>query len=358
MPYYYLNEKREPMGPHTPEELASLLRQGCLSCMTEVAEEGDSCWVPLEKVLEPLSLLPEEAKGQGRGRRMKARPQNLTLPPLPKEKHLPGRCPSCGEELSMSGTSEAPGVPEVPGVFGVPGMPGVMGVPETLRTMGGTLPHRCPRCRRLLNLRGRGFWEHALAPLRQYACFSGRATRAEYGCWILAVGTVLLLSLLLFTGGTIMSNMPEDVDSIGTIVQAVPPSLWSMLTMLGAGMGILTMLVCALPSLALLVRRLHDAGFSGWWLSAGAAVQAAYLLFLFLRWKAIGIFGSTEASGCQGCDEGILERLSSMDACLSQEVQAGFMLSYVLMFLLLAATCIDSTRGANRYGPSSRYPLG
>lgn len=131
-----------------------------------------------------------------------------------------------------------------------------------------------------------------------------------------------------------------------------------MLTLLGAGMGILTILVCALPSLALLVRRLHDAGFSGWWLSVGAVVQAAYLLFLFLRWKAIGVFGSTEASGCQGCDEGILKRLSSMDACLSQEVQVGFMLSYVLMFLLLAATCIDSTRGANRYGPSSRYPLG
>ncbi len=333
MPYYYLNDKREPVGPHTPEELSSLLRQGSLSCETEVAEEGYSCWVPLEKVLEPLSLLPEEIQRAGEGRegkrkvRFVSEPQDLKLPPLPKERHLPGRCPSCGEELN---TLEA----------------------------SGMLPHRCPRCRRLLNLRGRGFWGHALAPLRQYACFSGRATRAECWCWMLMVGTILLLSFLLFAGGAFMVDILEDANFLGTIFQAVPPFLWSMLTLLGAGMGILTILVCALPSLALLVRRLHDVGFSGWWIPAGAAIQVVYLLFLLFRWKAIGVFATVEATGGQVSDGTVLERLISMDVCLSREWEMGFLLSYVLTLLLLAVTCIDSARGANRYGPSSRYPLG
>lgn len=339
MPYYYLNEKREPVGPHTPEELSSLLRQGRLSCATEVAGEGDSCWMPLEKVLEPLSLLPDEAKGQGRAgeRRMKPKPRNLTLPPLPKERHLLGKCPFCGETLNMSEAPEASGI---------------------LRTGEVVLPHRCPRCCHLLSLRGRGFWGHALAPLRQYACFNGRATRAECWCWVLAVGTVLLLSILLFAGGAFVVDMLESADFIGTIFQTIPPSFWSMLTLLGAGMGILTILVCALPSLALLVRRLHDVGFSGWWVAVGATVQTTYLLFLLFRWKMIGIFEPMEETGQQVDNETILERLISMDACLSREWEMGFMLSYVLTLLLLAVTCIDSTRGANRYGPSSRYPLG
>jgi len=88
----------------------------------------------------------------------------------------------------------------------------------------------------------------------KYATFSGRASRSEYWWWFLvsAVVSGVLEILALVTGG------PGGISADGTTYEAP-----------GAGYFIfnIILLIWALativPHLALLVRRLHDGNFSG-----------------------------------------------------------------------------------------------
>lgn len=332
MSYYYLNEKREPVGPHSPEELSALLQQGRLKATTEVAEEGATRWLPLGIVLDELGLLPAlEACPPGKA------PDALKrkLPPLPKVKHLPGDCPSCGKSLEVQPAGQ--------------GRPGV------------ELPRRCPHCGRLLNLRGAGFWRHACAPFRQYACFSGRATRAEYWCWTLFVVGLSLFSFFLMMAGAIGWAM-----SPGRIPEA-PSSFWPALTALGGGLWLLLSVGSALPALALLVRRLHDVGRSGWWVLVWLASQLGYCLCqLGNAWSVSQQYNAAvEKNGPENWSE-VLSwavkashfQAETLDSSFFGGMQFFLLVNYMMSLLLLIVVCTDSQRGPNQYGPSARYPLG
>ncbi|MGO4254523.1 DUF805 domain-containing protein [Paenarthrobacter sp. TAF1] len=88
---------------------------------------------------------------------------------------------------------------------------------------------------------------------KKYAAFSGRASRSEYW-WVALVLGVVGFVLQLLTG--ILGAAGATTTSSGTIPGP------------GAAVGLILILVFYLavliPSLALLVRRLHDANLSGW----------------------------------------------------------------------------------------------
>jgi uncharacterized membrane protein YhaH (DUF805 family) len=79
--------------------------------------------------------------------------------------------------------------------------------------------------------------------LKQYAVFSGRARRKEY--WFFQLFTILIVLALLV------------VDTVTRTTGAK------------GGLGMLSgffMLATFLPSLGMLIRRLHDTNRSGWWI--------------------------------------------------------------------------------------------
>ena len=78
--------------------------------------------------------------------------------------------------------------------------------------------------------------------LRKYAEFEGRSRRKEY--WFFALFNTLFSTILVFSDSL-----------VGTFNEA-------------AGLGLLSgiySLAVMIPSLSVLVRRLHDTGRSGWW---------------------------------------------------------------------------------------------
>ena len=79
----------------------------------------------------------------------------------------------------------------------------------------------------------------------QYADFSGRARRTEY--WMFILFNILFAFLAIFIGaflgGALLGNEGAS---------------------LGVGLYVLYLLVIIIPSLSVLVRRLHDTGNSGW----------------------------------------------------------------------------------------------
>lgn len=92
----------------------------------------------------------------------------------------------------------------------------------------------------------------------KYATFSGRASRSEYWWWQLFAGIIGFIAYFILVGkathDTLTSpGMMYDIDSdpgFSTLGGVVFGIIW---------------LVLLLPSLAVLFRRLHDTGRSGWW---------------------------------------------------------------------------------------------
>ncbi|MFD6351578.1 DUF805 domain-containing protein [Nocardia tengchongensis] len=106
-----------------------------------------------------------------------------------------------------------------------------------------------------------GFGAAIRSVLSNYATFSGRARRSEFW-WF------TLFHLLIFIGMPVLNVALTASDSTG----ASP---------LGVVHGLLE-LALILPSLAVQVRRLHDAEFSGWWiLIAFIPFVGALTLFVF-----------------------------------------------------------------------------
>lgn len=110
------------------------------------------------------------------------------------------------------------------------------------------------------------FWY--LEVLRKYAEFSGRARRKEY--WMFHLVNFIVF-FLLFAAATLLR--PGLLMGAGTAW----PLIWAFFVLL--------ICACALanivPALAVLVRRLHDTGRSGWWWLISLVPLGSIVLLIF-----------------------------------------------------------------------------
>lgn len=139
-----------------------------------------------------------------------------------------------------------------------------------------------------------------LLPYRRYTEFSGRSRRMEY--WMFALLMFLVYSVgigIMFAGGFSMAALA------GQDPEAFAPG---PLFFLGGGLLALFAIASFLPSIAVVVRRLHDRNLSGWW----------YL--------------------------GVI--LASMIPFV------GFIASIAFLVVM----CLEGTRGPNRFGPDPKDP--
>jgi uncharacterized membrane protein YhaH (DUF805 family) len=102
-------------------------------------------------------------------------------------------------------------------------------------------------------------------PLRRYADFEGRARRSEYWLFCLMTTTLTVLFFLpVFFAGA-RPQQPEMAQA----------ALVSMLVLVLITFGLF------IPSMAVLVRRLHDTGRSGWWVLINLLPFGGAVLFIF-----------------------------------------------------------------------------
>jgi uncharacterized membrane protein YhaH (DUF805 family) len=95
-----------------------------------------------------------------------------------------------------------------------------------------------------------------------YAKFSGRAPRSEFWWFSLFFSMVYLLLIV-----PLIIVADESANSIGSVIFAI-------ILVLFIGISII-------PSLAVTVRRLHDAGFSGWWWFINLVPAGGIVLLVF-----------------------------------------------------------------------------
>ncbi|HET9647676.1 MAG TPA: DUF805 domain-containing protein [Microlunatus sp.] len=116
---------------------------------------------------------------------------------------------------------------------------------------------------------GIGFVDAVKRAFKKYATFQGRASRGEYWWWALATSVVfIVLSVLAVVLMIATSPDGGSTPGVGGIVVYVVIVL--------VGLGVIV------PSIAVAVRRLHDAGYSGWFylLSLIPSVGGIILLVL------------------------------------------------------------------------------
>ena len=104
-----------------------------------------------------------------------------------------------------------------------------------------------------------GFGTAVKTVFSKYATFSGRARRSEFWWWVLFV--TIIAFILRFVDYAIGWNMGTSTSTVtinGQTTVSDGPAPFGILSSLWA-------LAVLLPGLAVMVRRLHDSGRSGWW---------------------------------------------------------------------------------------------
>jgi uncharacterized membrane protein YhaH (DUF805 family) len=144
----------------------------------------------------------------------------------------------------------------------------------------------------------------AKRPILKYADFNGRAPRAEYWWYVLALVVVVI----------VLSIVESIVGLRGMVFGAYGP------------LTALMWLATIVPNLAVGVRRLHDTNRSGWWL----LLLVPYLITMgmMVRAMAAGNAAGLAAVGLLG------------------------IVGFVCCIVYLVFMVLPGTTGENRYGPS------
>lgn len=147
-----------------------------------------------------------------------------------------------------------------------------------------------------------------LTCIRKYVTFEGRARRKEYWMFtlfnVVFVVVTMLLDILLF-GAT-----PDN-----------PTSPRYLTTLYG--------LFVFLPTLTVVVRRLHDIGRSGWWLAGYYGVAFVCTILMMI--------GSVLMLGGKGSGMAL--------------TGGGFAVLMITAVWMIVWMCFDSQAGENKYGP-------
>ncbi len=328
MKYYYLDNARNICGPYTMQQMCAMVLNGTIHADTLCAKEGEQSWRPLSEKswMQQQNSVP-------------------VPPPLSFEKL--GCCVRCGAEQE-----------------------------------GYVLPPSCPSCGAAQAPADSSMWSFFCLALRRLLSFSGRSQRKEYWSFCLFGGLMLLLLAL-------MSTILELFCFVFSVT--LPTDGFQYFSVI-VGVGILL-------TYPLLARRLHDIGLSGWWAIIPFAMTVyghCYVAYSKMMWSDIPVeckvSNTDEVMSLEELrkkhpeikfpeGEGEVRVISRREVRSARyrhanreeaqekpELPLGLshgmtwinaiisMLSRLVWVGILIVACIDSQRGANKYGPSSKYP--
>lgn len=121
-------------------------------------------------------------------------------------------------------------------------------------------------------LYGASFGQAISRFFKKYATFSGRASRSEYWWAVLAIAIIQTILYILIG---VFGGAGSTVDSSGT-VQLAPGAIPFVVIL------VLFSLAIIIPGIALVVRRLHDANFSGWLYLLTLTGIGSLVVFIFM----------------------------------------------------------------------------
>jgi uncharacterized membrane protein YhaH (DUF805 family) len=175
----------------------------------------------------------------------------------------------------------------------------------------------------------------ALRPLKRYAEFSGRSSRAELWWFVLflTVAYVAMTFVLMAVVGTSVATASQSSSAMPAVAMIGAFGLAGILMLL-------FWLAMLIPMLAVQVRRLHDINRSGWWLGGFYLLYVVYFALMF------GSLASAMSAAAAG---GGASATPPNSAMFSAVMVLG-LLMFVYGIALLVFYCLAGTKGPNRFG--------
>jgi len=171
----------------------------------------------------------------------------------------------------------------------------------------------------------------ALRPLKRYAEFSGRSSRAELWWFVLGMCVLWFALWIVLFGALAGLGASQTQPSAG------------LLGVFGIGWLFLVVgwLALIIPTLAVQVRRLHDIDRSGWWLGGFYSLYVVYGVFLariiFGMLASMKVGNTPPDPAAFGAGFGVVGLIG--------------LLQFVYMIVLIVFYCLPGTAGPNRFGP-------
>lgn len=165
---------------------------------------------------------------------------------------------------------------------------------------------------------------------RKYAMFKGRARRSEFWWFGLFVLILMLIPMGLAIAAVGIFGKTENVFCF-TILMPV------------ASFGVVLWTI--IPFLAVLTRRLHDVGRSGWWIVGDIIASAANCVTL-----NVVLGDAAQVSSIHNLQQAFNVSTTGWIVML-----LFFLVQIGLSFVILVLSLQDSHRGENKYGPSPKY---
>lgn len=155
------------------------------------------------------------------------------------------------------------------------GMPAGFGQPGP----DGTVPLNQPHY-------GASIKEATMRFFKKYVRFNGFASRSEFWWPVLSIFIIQLILMIPYIIGLVMMSAgsvaaASSYSSTGTAGGGGAATFGTILVFLSCGLLFLFGLAIIVPSIAVTVRRLHDAGFSGWWYLLSLAPGGGLVVLIF-----------------------------------------------------------------------------
>lgn len=171
------------------------------------------------------------------------------------------------------------------------------------------------------------YMDYFLSAIRNSFNYKGRATRSEFGWFILLVILMQLgFGVFKVLVGGLLFILQADIEFL----------IWGKLIV--GGIHFVFILLCYIAFLALRCRRLHDLGLSGWWQII--PVTTLFLLVTFTFWIRFGL--NPEEAEMVGFG------IAQMFAHLIFIMLAGLVFILFLIFK-------DGQKHVNKYGKNPKF---
>lgn len=196
------------------------------------------------------------------------------------------------------------------------------------------------------------FFGAMFGPLRRLADFSGRSTRAEFWPFVFLIYAVQQIGTMIAINPFMQSFQKfADADREGAVTPAMQAEMtrqfFSLFDHIMTISGVFMVASVVLLS-AVVTRRLHDAGRSGWWAAPIVALGASGV-WLFSR--VFPLFRELQAN--DPGPEAFREIMTAMIPVFANNAL------YLVVFITVIVFCAqDGTAGPNRFGedPKGRDP--
>lgn len=179
---------------------------------------------------------------------------------------------------------------------------------------------------------------------KNYANFKGRARSSEVW-WMALWNFLILLPIILY----FILWPIAFILTISTINESL---IWILIDTFGAVVAYVLMYITVtfIPNLSLLLRCFHDIGQRGIVPISLFAITFILNSALFLYIGGSGLFSLHAYSTTSIAESGTITLVVDILGMIAQ------CLSFIMFIYFIVIACLDSKKGRNKYGESTKYP--